>query len=136
MNYREQYNHPLWQGKRIEIFQRDGLICSNCGNDQVQLHVHHKEYIKGRKVWEYDNSNFVVLCDTCHKEVHGISKQIIGESKYSHLIEPIQLSAVAIEIASQLKQLEERLKNCKDQDEETEILKQVMKLQAQKRNIK
>lgn len=31
-----------------------------------KLHVHHKQYIKGLKAWEYEDRYLVTLCDRCH----------------------------------------------------------------------
>lgn len=48
--------------------------CTNCpngiGNGET-LHVHHKKYIFGREPWEYDDDNFLTLCENCHNRGHG-----------------------------------------------------------------
>lgn len=67
----EQYNRPEWQKKRLEAMQRAGFKCSMCGNDEDKLQVHHRKYISGRKVWEYDISELDVLCDSCHGYAHA-----------------------------------------------------------------
>lgn len=66
MNYVDQLRHPKWQEKRLRILDRDNWTCSFCGNKEDILHVHHKEYSKGKKAWEYDNDNFISLCEHCH----------------------------------------------------------------------
>ena len=71
MNFKEQYKHPKWQKKRLEILERDKYTCQSCGADDRQLHVHHRFYIKDRKVWEYDNDVFHALCEDCHKNKHS-----------------------------------------------------------------
>lgn len=74
--YSEQYNSPKWQKKRLEILNLHGFKCDECDNkEEKQLHVHHRFYIKGRKVWEYDNDVFQVLCETHHKKIHNKNKQ-------------------------------------------------------------
>ena len=51
---------------------RDGFKCKACGRDDMQLHVHHRYYIRGRSMWEYANDMLVTLCDVCHKKTHDI----------------------------------------------------------------
>ncbi|MDE6231546.1 MAG: hypothetical protein K2M37_08010 [Muribaculaceae bacterium] len=36
----------------------------------IILNVHHKNYILGRKAWEYKDSDLVTLCNECHLSVH------------------------------------------------------------------
>ena len=36
----------------------------------VELHVHHKYYILGRKPWEYPNDCLITLCSDCHEKLH------------------------------------------------------------------
>lgn len=74
--YQEQLEHPQWQRKRLEILSSKGFQCECCRDTEKQLHVHHKRYIKGRDVWDYDNENFLCLCRECHKERHDIEKKI------------------------------------------------------------
>ena len=61
MNYSEQLKSPMWQKKRLEILNRDNFTCQDCGDTESQLQVHHKSYVFGNKVWEYDNDNLVTL---------------------------------------------------------------------------
>ena len=72
--YSEYLKNPKWQKKRLEILSRDNFSCVVCGKGietDTALHVHHLSYMKGRMPWEYDNSNFVTLCEHCHSEVHN-----------------------------------------------------------------
>ena len=72
--YSEYLKNPKWQKKRLEILSRDNFSCVVCGNGietDTALHVHHLSYMKGHMPWEYDNSNFVTLCEHCHSEVHN-----------------------------------------------------------------
>jgi len=39
------------------------------------LNVHHKKYIEGRKIWEYNDSDLITLCSECHTNEH-IENQI------------------------------------------------------------
>jgi 5-methylcytosine-specific restriction endonuclease McrA len=34
------------------------------------LQVHHKRYIEGRPLWDYDNSDLITLCKQCHTILH------------------------------------------------------------------
>jgi Zn finger protein HypA/HybF involved in hydrogenase expression len=74
-NYSEQVKSPLWQKKRLEVLNLRGFKCEICGNEKDQLHVHHRFYIKGRKIHEYDNDVLQVLCEKCHESEHEISKR-------------------------------------------------------------
>lgn len=70
MTYREQLLHPNWQRKRLEIMQRDEFTCQCCYDKETTLHVHHKQYVKGRLAWEYPNNELVTLCEGCHSVMH------------------------------------------------------------------
>lgn len=76
MDFFEQYKHPLWQKKRLEVLQAADFLCERCCDAESPLHVHHKRYVKGRKVWDYDKSELVVLCDTCHETAHAEKENI------------------------------------------------------------
>lgn len=78
MNFFDQYKHPNWQNKRLEVLEAANFTCERCFDPDSQLHVHHKRYVKGRKVWEYDRAELAVLCDTCHAIVHS-EKEAIQE---------------------------------------------------------
>jgi hypothetical protein len=67
MTYKEQLAHPLWQKKRLQILERDNFTCKVCLDTETQLHIHHKEYKKYKKAWEYPDDNFISLCKDCHK---------------------------------------------------------------------
>jgi hypothetical protein len=64
--YSEKLRDPRWQKKRLEILQRDNFTCLLCGDKETELHIHHEEYIRGRKPWEYENSKLKTLCKHCH----------------------------------------------------------------------
>ena len=67
---------PEWKVKRELILQRDGFRCQNCGagEDESELHVHHKCYIEGLDPWEYNDSDLVTLCEHCHNDTHRLYK--------------------------------------------------------------
>lgn len=69
--YWEKLKDPQWQKKRLEALQRADFACELCGDSENTLHVHHKEYFKGRDPWEYDLDQLAVLCEACHAEQHS-----------------------------------------------------------------
>jgi 5-methylcytosine-specific restriction endonuclease McrA len=78
LSIKEQYEHPHWQRKRLEIFRRDGWECRCCGATNKQLHVHHLYYENDLHVWEYDNEALATVCDKCHKLLHSELKKLSG----------------------------------------------------------
>ena len=76
MTYAEQLKSPKWQKKRLEILERDGYSCQSCGDEDKQLHVHHKLYYYGRKVWEYEHKELVTICHDCHNCISEDLKKI------------------------------------------------------------
>ena len=84
MNYKEQLKSPKWQKKRLDVLNLRGFKCENCANEEKQLHVHHRFYLKGRKAWEYDNDVLQVLCETCHENEHKPKKE---NNMHSEIIE-------------------------------------------------
>ena len=70
MRYRELLRHPKWQRRRLEIMERAEFRCEFCGNDKMELHVHHKRYETGRAPWDYPDDDLICLCGSCHFEEH------------------------------------------------------------------
>jgi 5-methylcytosine-specific restriction endonuclease McrA len=75
MNYKEQIKHPKWQRKRLEILQRDNFKCRCCNDEDTQLHIHHKKYISGNKIWMYADDDLITLCEDCHILIEAITKE-------------------------------------------------------------
>lgn len=69
--YAERLRHPRWQRRRLEVMGRDNFRCVECGDEETELHVHHKTYVWGREPWDYPLDNFATLCARCH----GLQKQ-------------------------------------------------------------
>jgi len=69
MNYKEQLATKKWKLKRNEVLLRDNFTCQVCGST-TNLHVHHTNYFKGAKAWEYEHIWLVTLCETCHTNEH------------------------------------------------------------------
>jgi hypothetical protein len=70
--FMDQYKDPRWQRKRLEIMERDKFSCVFCEDSTASLNVHHKFYKKGKKVWEYEDSILITLCETCHEKLTKI----------------------------------------------------------------
>jgi hypothetical protein len=75
--YSEKLRDPRWQKKRLEVLESAGWECECCKSGTKTLHVHHKQYIKGREPWEYESTNFEALCEDCHADAHE-SKELIN----------------------------------------------------------
>jgi hypothetical protein len=60
----------------LEILERDKFSCSNCGDTESTLHVHHRRYVKGRKAWEYTDAELETLCEPCHADEHRAAEMM------------------------------------------------------------
>lgn len=89
--YSELLKSPLWQKKRLEILSRDNWQCYACHDEDEMLVVHHKYYDKEKMPWEYKNSAYITLCNTCHNQWHRDEKKL-----YSDIIENIKRSEIDI----------------------------------------
>lgn len=92
-HFKDQYNSPQWQKKRLEIMRRDNWKCLNCKTTFKALHIHHLYYEKDTKIWEYDNECYVTLCEDCHEQIHELKKLsgIIAFKILTGQIDPIEL---------------------------------------------
>ena len=75
MTYSQKLKDPRWQKRRLEILNRDNFRCTRCGDHENTLHVHHKMYLSGHEVWDYDNMLLTTLCEDCHKSQHDEKKE-------------------------------------------------------------
>lgn len=69
-DHAEKLKHPKWQRKRLEVMERDGFICRDCGDSDKTLNVHHLFYVKNREVWDYPLFSLKTLCKDCHSDAH------------------------------------------------------------------
>jgi hypothetical protein len=74
MEWKEQYKHPKWQKKRLEILERDEYMCIRCCDNESTLHVHHKYYDSDKLMWDYPDSCYLTLCNECHWLEHEAIK--------------------------------------------------------------
>jgi hypothetical protein len=68
------YDATAWFLFRSDAIKIAGGCCERCSRsagDGLVLQVHHKEYIRGHKPWEYEHSDCEVLCKGCHAKEHG-----------------------------------------------------------------
>jgi hypothetical protein len=92
MNYSDKLKHPRWQRKRLEVLNRDGFKCAQCGNAEVTLHVHHKRYDRNKEPWDYALTDLITLCDPCHQQAHGFVEIDEAEERAmfrEHVIETV-----------------------------------------------
>lgn len=77
--YEELLQTPEWQQRREAILRRDGYRCRVCQSPE-NLQVHHRQYHYDTqsdaflKPWEYDDTNLITLCESCHKKGHELYK--------------------------------------------------------------
>lgn len=71
-SYRQKLRHPKWQKKRLQILQETDFRCGICDNDELELHVHHIYYEKGKDPWDYPDDALLAVCYECHENrIHG-----------------------------------------------------------------
>lgn len=80
--YDKKLSDPRWQKKRLLIFQRDNFTCQNskCGNNEIELQVHHLEYLGNLEPWEYSDDMLITLCAIYHEKERGreeIERQVL-----------------------------------------------------------
>jgi len=78
LSIKEQYQHPHWQRKRLEIFRRDKWECQCCKKSNKALHVHHLYYEKNAHIWDIDDEGLVTVCYDCHKLLHEELNKLAG----------------------------------------------------------
>lgn len=69
-NYSDLLRDPRWQQKRLKVMERDEWKCLDCGSTTKTLNVHHHQYTKGKKPWEYRNGDLGTYCHECHEARH------------------------------------------------------------------
>lgn len=77
-NFWEAYKHPQWQKRRLEVMQKAGFKCEECGGEDATLNVHHKFYVKGRQPWQYADAELLCLCDGCHERFHEYKQELLS----------------------------------------------------------
>lgn len=96
MEYAEKLKDPLWQRKRLEIFDRDKWTCQSCGDSSSTLHIHHLKYFPVDP-WDYENYYLITYCHKCHESEH-----LIGEVVRENLSEVIDAKKIYFRPLAQL----------------------------------
>src|SRR5688572_8092639 len=113
MTYSDKLKNPLWQKKRLRIFERDDWTCFCCGRQTETLHVHHLFYLPDLNPWEYDDNFLITYCEYCHNTEH-----LIGNDLDDCLVELIRSKPLFITAVARLCILIEKhppfLKNIKE----------------------
>lgn len=68
--YHEYLKSDRWAALRLEILERDGYKCCECGSSR-NLHVHHTTY---KRIFDEQSSDLITLCRDCHKKQHKKKK--------------------------------------------------------------
>lgn len=71
ITYKEFLKSRRWQIAKERLFMRDGKLCKICGSSE-KINVHHNNYNEANLSGSI--RCLVVLCNTCHEEVHRIAK--------------------------------------------------------------
>lgn len=86
--YYEKLKDPRWQKLRLQVLNKSEFHCEVCGDGESTLHVHHKEYIKGREPWDYEPSQLATICENCHEEIHSSLDGLKNACSYINLDGP------------------------------------------------
>jgi len=95
--YSEKLRSPLWQRRRLDIFQRDNFQCQSCDRTDLTLHVHHLKYFPNLEPWEYEDHYLVTYCELCHNSEH-----LMGDSIRESLIQIVSENSLYIHLVAQL----------------------------------
>jgi len=70
LRYYDQLEDHRWLAFRKFVFAVRGRKCEICGCDKT-LQIHHPQYIRGKKAWEYSCNEVIVVCRECHSKIHS-----------------------------------------------------------------
>jgi hypothetical protein len=71
LDYGSYLRSPHWRARRERALLRAGYRCQLCRTPQG-LSVHHNTYAN---LWEEEDTDLVVLCDSCHGRHHGAMEE-------------------------------------------------------------
>ena len=81
-SYFEKLKDPRWQKKRLEALEAGDWRCELCMDAGNTLHVHHRQYFKGREPWDYEVGQLAVLCEGCHSITHEDEDKLLLACSY------------------------------------------------------
>jgi len=64
--YKDYLLSNEWIAIKIDIYQKRGRQCEQCGN-KTKLQIHHLTY---DNIFNEEPSDLLILCESCHKEKH------------------------------------------------------------------
>jgi len=97
--YRQALRDPRWQRRRLEILERDGWRCMECGDGATTLHVHHRCYVRGHLPWESPDTDLETLCEACHQREHLRNfERLVDALHQIDLIEPENLAWTLLQL--------------------------------------
>lgn len=72
--YRKYLDSAEWKLLRNSILKERGCVCEKCKvtNNRWNLHIHHMTY---KRLFNELKADLLVLCATCHKEVHKMPRK-------------------------------------------------------------
>lgn len=102
VSYYEKLKDPRWQKMRLAVMEANEFHCEICMDGESTLHVHHKEYFKGREPWEYEISQLACICESCHESQHDKDDLLRTVCSYAPLDGPGNRNELAMLIAGHL----------------------------------
>jgi len=85
------YSSDEWKSACVTVWRRDDAICQRCkidhrtiNREEMKFHVHHIYGFTRFPELRADPNNLVLLCETCHRWVHGkenVNKEWIGNEE-------------------------------------------------------
>lgn len=76
ITYEDYLGSDHWKGKKSERLKLSNYCCDVCGDDEIQLQVHHKHY---ETLGHEDMDDLASLCPYCHKDVHAEISKLRGK---------------------------------------------------------
>lgn len=76
ITYEDYLTSDHWKNTKSERLKLSGYACDICGEDEIQLQVHHKHY---ETLGHEDMDDLATLCPYCHKDVHTEISSLRGK---------------------------------------------------------
>lgn len=68
------YQDERWINRAKEFRRSQGNFCRSCKRGDVPISVHHANYTPGKELWEHNDEDLTMLCNTCHDLTHKAIK--------------------------------------------------------------
>ena len=76
ITYEEYLTSDHWKAIKSERLKLSDYKCDVCGDDEIQLQVHHKNY---ETLGHENMDDLATLCPYCHKDVHAEISRLRGK---------------------------------------------------------